>query len=165
MKMADGLVQELQTESQYTRKTLERTPTAKFDYKPHEKSMTMQQLASHLAEIPGWGAMTFEANWFDLDTKTWSPFAAADTEELLGKFDEGMNACTDALSKASDEDMMAMWTMTVDGKTAFKLPRVAVVRGMIMNHMVHHRAQLGVYLRMNDLPVPSIYGPSADEQG
>jgi len=149
-----------------TRKTLERVPADKFDYKPHEKSFTMGRLAVHIAEMAGWGATTMKEDSFDVapvnGPKYESPVFTS-TEELVAFFDKNVAAFRAAVAETNDGAMMAPWSLLSGGKTMFSMPRVAVVRGMLLNHIIHHRAQLGVYLRLNDIPVPSIYGPSADE--
>lgn len=166
MRIAESMLPEFDHEFALTRKALERVPEDKFDYKPHEKSMSMGVLAAHLAESPGWGVMIAEQDSFDVapkDGPKWEPFAPKTKEEVLAKFDESTEATRKALASCSDESMMQPWSLLVSGKAEFTMPRVAVLRSMVFNHNVHHRAQLGVYLRLNDIPVPSTYGPSADE--
>jgi len=157
------MAMELVQEAQGTRKLLERIPADKLDWQPHEKSMTLKQLASHLVEIPNWGKFTIEQEEFEFDMETYVPTLYDDAPALLEAFDNAIEECKNVLQGASDEHLMAIWRMKVNGKLAFEMPRVAVLRGMILNHAVHHRAQLGVYLRMQEVPLPSIYGPSADD--
>ena len=163
MAIIDGLLNELKHESAGTRKTLERVPDAKFAWKPHAKSMSMIALASHLCEIPGWGASTLLDESFDIPAG-YKPWLAASNKELVATFDKNNAALLKAMEGYPDAKLMTPWTLSMAGKPIFTLPRIAVMRNMIMNHAVHHRAQLGVYLRLNDIAVPSIYGPSADEQ-
>ena len=168
MALSDAFVAEFDHEMEGTRKTLERVPDGKFDWKPHEKSYTMQALASHLANIPSWMAMTLNQDSLDIMPEGKSAFntpQAADTAELLKFFDENVAEARKILAGTSDETFMQNWTLLAAGKEVFTMPKVAVVRAFIFSHMIHHRAQLGLYLRMNDVPVPALYGPSADEQG
>ena len=129
--------------------------------------MTMGRLAGHLAEIPMWGVMTLTRDEVDLGQTGGgappAPYEMKTRAEMLAKFDDVTTKTRAALAAATDEVMMQPWTLKNNGKAVMTLPRVAVMRSFVMNHMVHHRAQLGVYLRMNEVAVPSIYGPSADE--
>jgi len=160
-----SLLPEFDHELQQTRKTLERVPTDRFDWKPHAKSMSLRELASHLADLPHWLPMTLESAELDLDESGYEPFSAESLQGLLGHFDDGVRAARSALEEATEQRMGETWTMKAGGEVAFSMPKAAVVRSFILNHNVHHRAQLGVYLRLLDLPVPAVYGPSADEQG
>lgn len=168
MKISDTLIPEFDQEMAGTRKTLERVPEDKFGWKPHEKSMSMGELASHLANISGWMEITVNQDSFDVAPKDGEAFQtpqATSVKELLEIFDKNVAASRATLAGASNETLMGTWTFLNGGETVFTMPKVAVVRGFIFNHNVHHRAQLGVYLRLNDVAVPSIYGPSADETG
>ncbi len=168
MAFVDGLLPEFDHEMANTRKTLERIPDAKFGWKPHPKSSPMGQLASHLANIPSWVETTIEHDSMDVagpDGKGLQTPQAKSTRELLEIFDKNVKAALATLAKTKDDHLMKPWSLLNGKKTVFTMPRVAVLRSFIMNHNVHHRAQLGVYLRLNDLPVPAIYGPSADEAG
>ncbi|HYP53127.1 MAG TPA: DinB family protein, partial [Pyrinomonadaceae bacterium] len=136
------------------------------DWRPHEKSMTMGELASHLANLPSWAVLGTSSDSFDLrpvDAPPPRTPQAKTSAELLETFDKNMAAARAAIAGASDEHLMQPWSLLSGGKTVMTLPRVGVLRGFVMNHTIHHRAQLGVYLRLNDIAVPSIYGPSADE--
>ncbi len=116
----------------------------------------------------GWGKDTLKSDSFDVAPVGGEPYKeepAASVAELLEKFDKGLVAFREALANTSDADLMANWSLLAGGNPIFTMPRIACLRGMIFNHLIHHRAQLGVYLRMNDVPVPGLYGPSADEQG
>ena len=166
MPLNQSLLPEFDHEMANTRKTLERVPEGKFDWKPHEKSFSMGALATHLATLPSWGVVTIQQDSFDLapggdDLPKNEPVKSV--KDLLARFDSNVAATRAALAEASDEELLKPWTLLKAGQTIFSLPRVAALRSFVMNHNVHHRAQLGVYLRLNDVPVPSIYGPSADE--
>jgi uncharacterized damage-inducible protein DinB len=161
--LSHALITELQHEAQITRTVLERVPTDKFDYRPHEKSMTFGELASHVVDTYNWYQATLTLEELDFATTDYTPFKATSTEDLLDALDKGSAAAAELLASASDADLMVEWTMKAGEQVHFSMPRIAVIRGMLMNHMIHHRGQLSVYLRMNDIPVPQIYGPSADE--
>ena len=166
MSIAQSLLPEFDHEMANTRKTLERVPEDKPSWKPHEKSMTMGRLAQHTGEIPSWVAVMIEKDSLDINppgSPPYQPTAMKSRKDLLDAFDKTVKSARAALSAVSDEQLMKPWALLSGGKTIFTLPRIAVLRGFIMNHMIHHRAQLGVYLRLNNVPVPSIYGPSADE--
>lgn len=166
MPISQALLPEFDQEMANTRKSLERVPDGKFAWKPHEKSMTMGRLASHCAEIPGWAIPTIRQDELDLAPPGAPPFqptVANTTAELLAIFDKNVAGARAALEGASDEHLMKMWSLLMTGRAIITMPRVGVIRGMVMNHLIHHRAQLGVYLRLNDVPLPAIYGPSADE--
>jgi uncharacterized damage-inducible protein DinB len=168
MAMNQALLGEFDHEMASARKTLERVPDDKFDWKPHAKSMSMGGLTAHIAMIPSWAKMTMETQQFDVNPPGGQPVAQPQLKtraEALAFFDKGVPEARAAIAAATDDAMMQPWSLLNGGKPVFAMPRVAVLRSMIMNHMIHHRAQLGVYLRMNDLPVPAIYGPSADETG
>jgi len=164
MSIIDSIAAEFDHEAGLSRRLLERVPEEKFDWKPHEKSMTMGRLSSHVAEVPQWLAVVMELDVFELDPAQKS-FNTASRSELLESFDDSVKAAKEKMKGVSDEKMMGIWEMKAGGKTIVKMPRVAVLRSFILNHMIHHRGQLSVYLRLNDIPVPSIYGPSADERG
>ena len=164
MGLSESLLPEFDNEMANTRKTLERVPDDKFDWKPHEKSFAMGALAGHLANLPSWGSLTIGSDSFDMSPGGEPLKAAAlnSGKDVLAMFDENV-AKTRAIAGASDQDLFKPWTLLSNGHTILTMPKVAVLRNFVMNHMIHHRAQLGVYLRLNDIPVPAIYGPSADE--
>ncbi len=162
MAIKDALLPEYDHETGTTRRLLERLPDDRLAWKPHQKSMTLGRLALHLAEIPGWGARAIGTAEFDIHPSTYVPREPASRAEVLSAFDDCVATTRKALAAASDAELMAMWTLKADGKAIFSLPRAGVLRTMMMNHMVHHRGQLSVYLRENDVPLPSIYGPTAD---
>jgi len=168
MPISKALLPEFDHEMANTRKTLERVPDGKFDWKPHEKSMPMGNLAIHLATLPGWTVQTMKQESLDLAPPGGQPFKlpeAKTTKEVVEMFDRNVAEARAAIEAASDEDFMKPWSLLMTEKPIFTLPRAAVLRSFVMSHSIHHRAQLGVYLRLNDVPVPSIYGPSADEGG
>lgn len=166
MAIRDGLLPEFDQEMASTRKTLERVPDDKLSWKPHPKSGAMGWLAGHLAQLPSWASIAIQQDSLDLapgGTPPPQPPLPGSRQEILDMFDQHVVAARAAISGVSDDHLMKPWTLLKGGQTIMTLPRIAVLRGFVMNHLIHHRAQLGVYLRLNNLPVPSIYGPSADE--
>lgn len=166
MTLSESLLPEFDHEMANTRKSLERVPEAKFDWKPHQKSGTLGWLASHLAVLPSWATITIEQDSLDIAPPGGPPYempVATSRQTALEMFDTNVAAARAAIAGASDEHLLKAWSLLSGGNTVFTLPRIAVLRSFIMNHNIHHRAQLGVYLRLNDVPVPAIYGPSADE--
>ena len=162
MAIADALLPEFDHEMTVTRKLLERVPEDKFDWQPHQKSMTLGRLAQHVATIPMWGSVTLTQSEIDIGGDQQQTPMTRRTE-LLAAFDENVANTRAALVGKGDGEMMAPWTLKRDGHTIFSMPKAAVWRSFVMSHLIHHRAQLGVYLRMHDVPLPSMYGPSADE--
>jgi len=156
------LLPEFDQEMQNTRKMLERIPDEKFNYKPHEKSMTLGRLAAHIAEFPSWGTNALTTEVLEMQPGQ-QPYEAKSKQELLEKFDKDVAEARERIAGASDEDFRKIWKFIYAGKEVIALPRSDVMRGMVMNHMIHHRAQLGVYLRLNEIEIPGMYGPSADE--
>lgn len=150
-------------EMKNTRKLLERIPIddAHRGYTPHAKSMPLDRLATHVAELPGWLKTALETEGLDMEPG-FKPRVAASTAELLEIFDKSVASGRAAIDAASDDSLQKDWTFKFAGQTVFTTPRSQLIRGCI-NHLVHHRAQLGVYLRLNDIPVPGMYGPSADD--
>jgi|SRR4030095_5191823 uncharacterized damage-inducible protein DinB len=166
MSIAKSLLPEFDNEMANTRKTLERVPDGKFDWKPHQKSTAMGGLATHLSNIPTWAVYAIEQDSLDLAPggKPMPPVSIAQSQrELLSTFDANIQRARAAIAGASDEELMKPWSLQQAGNTLLTVPKGAVLRNFVLNHIIHHRAQLGVYLRLNDIPVPSIYGPSADE--
>ena len=166
MALVPSLLQELDQEMAGTRKTLERVPEDRLDWRPHPKSFTLGALATHLANVPSWMAPTLRQDSMDIAPVGQPPFKAelqTSRAGLLAAFDRNLEAGREALAAATDESLLAPWTLLAGGKAIFTMPRAACLRSFILNHNVHHRAQLGVYLRMLDVPVPGLYGPSADE--
>ena len=167
MALSEALLPEFDHEMANTRRTLERVPEDKFTWKPHAKSGTMIWLASHLANLPGWVGITMEQSSFDMapgGKEMPPPPPAGSHKELLEMFDKNVAAARAAIAAASDAQLLTTWSLMSAGNVILTMPRIAVLRSFIMNHSIHHRAQLGVYLRLNDIPVPALYGPSADEK-
>ena len=161
--MNEPLMMELQHEAESTRKMLERLPKEKLTWKPHEKSMSLGRLAMHLAEIPGWVNATLLADELDFSKMDYKMVEATSSEEAVKLFDEKLASALDVLKNTEDATMMNMWTMR-DGETVyFTLPKIAVLRSFVYSHLIHHRGQMSVYLRLLDVPVPGSYGPSADD--
>ncbi|MSV27261.1 MAG: damage-inducible protein DinB [Bryobacterales bacterium] len=166
MALNEALLAEFEQEAAGTRKSLERVPSDKFDWKPHQKSWTFSQLAHHLATLAGWATVTINTDSLDIMPEGGPPPrppVAETREELLGLFDRCVAEAKAAIAGASDEDLMKPWSLVVRGKVTLTLPKIAILRSFVFSHSIHHRGQLTVYLRMNDVPVPSLYGPSADE--
>jgi len=164
MPISEGLLNEFDHESKTTRRVLERVPTDKFDWAPHPRSMTMGKLAWHVAQMLTWVPGTLEKDFIDFSVPGPEDPAHATTEELLAAFDKMVAAARASLAAAPDQIMMQPWSLKNGDMVFFTLPKIAVLRSFVFNHIVHHRGQLTVYLRLNEIPVPSIYGPSADEQ-
>lgn len=162
MAIVDALLPEFDHEMATTRKVLERVPEQRFDWKPHAKSMTLGGLATHVANIVYWGEVTLSQAEINLEGNPSTPPAPTRTE-LLAKFDKHVKATRAQLAGKSDAELMAPWSLKNGKQTFFTMPKAVVWRSFVMNHLVHHRAQLSVYLRMNDVPLPAMYGPSADE--
>ena len=162
MAIVDALLPEFDHEMGTTRKLLERVPDDKFDWKPHPKSYSLGALATHVATIVMWGSITM--NQSEIDPSTAPPRELpASRAALLEMFDANVAETRKALAGRADAEFMAPWTLKNKGQTVFTMPKAAVWRGFVMNHHIHHRAQLSVYLRLNNVPLPSMYGPSADE--
>jgi uncharacterized damage-inducible protein DinB len=161
MRIAETFLPELEQEMATTRRVLERAPSDKAQWKPHAKSFALGHLAQLLAWMPGWITTTLAQD--ELDLSGGAGYSFENTETLLKLFDENVAGANAALAGASDADMQAGWSLKNAGQTIFTLPRVVVVRQHV-NHLVHHRGQMSVYLRLLDVPVPSIYGPTADER-
>jgi len=161
MRMAEALVPEFDQEMAGVRKHLERLPEDKFDWQPHAKSMKAGKLASHMADIPSWTAITFEQDTMDIHGYETPQFTTRDT--LLTAFDANVAKSRAALATVSDEVASGAWSMTGGGQLYFTMPKMGVIRTWVLNHIIHHRAQMGVYLRLLDVPVPGVYGPTADE--
>jgi uncharacterized damage-inducible protein DinB len=168
MSLTQSLLPEFDHEMANTRKTLERVPEDRVEYKPHPKSMTMARLAGHLTDIPWWAVTTLTRDEYDMQPAggvSRERYVMTTRVALLARFDAEVAAARAALVATTDAAMMQPWTLKHGGHPLFSMPRASVLRSFVMNHNVHHRAQLGVYLRLNDVAVPPIYGPSADEGG
>jgi len=163
MRLIEPYIMELDREASSTRKMLERVPEGKNEWAPHPKSMTLGKLATHVATIPSW-ASSLKEDGFDIGVNSVDvPFPPPTAVGLLALFDKTIAEAKAALNAIDDARAMGLWTLSMKGKPVFSMPRLAVVRTMILNHSVHHRGQLSVYLRLLDVPVPGMYGPSADE--
>lgn len=165
MAIKDALLPEYDHEMGTTRRLLERVPEEDFAWKPHEKSMTLGQLSGHLANIPAWCAAVLDKPVFDLDSAGDSarPRQPLSRIALLQEFDGKVSAARASLVQRSDAEMLAPWTLKSGGHEIFTLPRISAIRSFVMNHSIHHRGQLSVYLRLRNIPLPSMYGPTADE--
>jgi uncharacterized damage-inducible protein DinB len=164
MAMKDALIAEIKQEAVNTRKMLERADPDKFDWKPHEKSMTLGRLAAHIAEIPVWVNRTMEAEEYDFMKNIVKPVTYSNTAELLKVFEERQTAVIAALQNATDEMLNIKYKLKRGTDILAELPRKVLIRNFVFSHLAHHRGQLSVYLRMLDIPVPGMYGPSADEK-
>ncbi|RYZ16033.1 MAG: hypothetical protein EOO16_26490 [Chitinophagaceae bacterium] len=158
------LLPELKQEAANTKKMLERMPADKWDWKPHGKSFSLGKLANHVADLLNWTAFTIGSDGIDWAEFKYQPEEATDAAGLVAIADKHLQASVKALDEASDEQLMQPWTMRNGEQVFFTMPRIAVIRTFAMNHMIHHRAQLSVYLRLLDIPVPGMYGPTADEE-
>jgi uncharacterized damage-inducible protein DinB len=164
MKMIDSLIQEFEHETQTTRKHLERLPNDKLDWRPHEKSFTAAGLASHITECVGWTVAIFNEGEIDFDPTTYKPYLATSVADLLKTFDDNVDKGKQALTSATDDTLTQPWSLKIMGRVQFEKPRAAVFRDFALSHVIHHRGQFSVYLRLLNVPVPGSYGPSADEQ-
>ncbi|HQU85357.1 MAG TPA: DinB family protein [Pyrinomonadaceae bacterium] len=163
MSMGQMLAAELRQEIQSTRKMLERLPADKFGWKPHEKSMTLERLAGHVVEMISWTKETLTQPELDFSKFDYKPREYKDAAEMVADLDENSNAALEILNGTSNETMAENWSMRNGEQIYFTMPKAVVMRTFVMNHVIHHRGQLSVYMRLLDIPVPSIYGPSADE--
>jgi uncharacterized damage-inducible protein DinB len=163
MTRVEILLLEFTHETATTRKHLERVPAGQFEWRPHQKSYTSGQLASHIVDCVRWIPRIFTADTFNVDPRTFKEFEAANIADLLGEFDREVSEAKLAMASAPDTNATGSWRLMINGKTRFEKPREAVFRDMTLSHLVHHRGQLSVYLRLLDVPVPGSYGPTADE--
>lgn len=166
MSISESMLPEFDQEMANTRKLLERVPVDKLAWKPHEKSMPLGRLAGHVAELPGWVVNAIRLDSLDLTPPAGGGFEAyvpRSREDLLATFDKNVSEAREALARATDDHLHQIWSLHFAGKTVLAMPRAAVLRSVVMNHLIHHRAQLGVYLRLNNVAIPGMYGPSADE--
>src|SRR5207253_5547857 len=166
MKLSELFLPEFEQEMATARKTLERIPEDKLSWKPHEKSMPLGRLAGHIAELAGFPVPTIQQDSLDFTPPggpPMQPTIATSRKQVLEIFDKNCDESRRAIAGASDEHLMKNWSLLRAGQTLMSMPRATVLRSFCINHIIHHRAQLGVYLRLNNIPVPSVYGPSADE--
>jgi hypothetical protein len=167
MTLTETFLSELEREIPRTRKALENVPTGKHDWKPHPKSMPLGYLAALVATLPSWAWFTIAQDELDIRPVGKEPYKMPEwstTAELLKIFDDGVAQAREALRSTSDDHLMKPWRFMVGGQVMSEDPRHVVLRDTVFNHLAHHRGQLTVYLRLNEKPVPAIYGPSADER-
>ncbi len=168
MSISDSILPEFDLEMSGTRKVIERVPDDKLDWKAHEKSNTMGWVACHLAEIPGWVEGTLTQDSWDLNPVGGEPYQALELgsqQEILDSFDANVATARKRIEVTPDEEFAKSWSLLSGGQSLITMPKLGVIRTWVLNHSIHHRAHLCVYLRLNDIPVPGLYGPSADEQG
>lgn len=166
MTIGQSMLMEFEEEMKNTRKVLERVDDTQWDWKPHAKSGSVGWLAGHIATMPGWITMTLQTEELDyapVNGPSYEPPKIENRQQLLAELDKNVSEARTALANVSDADIMKDWTLLAGGHKIFTLPRVACIRSMVLNHIIHHRAQLTVYYRLLGIPVPGLYGPSADE--
>lgn len=166
MQAIELIREQFEDELNATRKVLARVPEDKLDYKPHEKSMTLGRLAGHTAELLEWAIVTIDQDGYDMapsGIQSFTPYKVTTTQALLDYFDEKAAATRARLATLEDDRLEIPWTLMRNGTPMFILPRWKVLASFNLSHMVHHRAQLGVYLRLNSIPIPGVYGPSQDD--
>ena len=163
MSISSSFLGELDHEMANTRRTLERVPTDRLAWQPHAKSMTLGRLASHIAEMPIWAIRTIGTSGYDFAASGRLRTDLPSTREIVEAFDKNLAEAREAIAGTSEEALREKWTLRRGDQVVFSLPRIAVLRSMVLNHIIHHRGQLTVYLRLNDVPLPGLYGPSADE--
>jgi uncharacterized damage-inducible protein DinB len=165
MALKDGILPEFDHEMGATRRLLERVPEADFAWRPHDKSYPLGHLAAHIANLPNWVGITMDTS--ELDTaeigEESRPTQPASLAELLARFDENVKNARARIDEQTDPAFFAPWTLKSSGQAMFTMPKLSVLRTFVMNHLIHHRGQLTVYLRLRNVPLPSIYGPTADE--
>jgi uncharacterized damage-inducible protein DinB len=166
MPIAASILPEFDHEMATTRRILERVPESDPGWKPHPKSYALGDLAIHVATLPSWATFTLQQTDLDLAPAGGAAYSAPtfkNASDTLGMFDASVQAGRQAIESTSDADFMVPWTLKKGGQSIFTLPRIAVLRSFVLNHLIHHRGQLSVYLRLRDVPLPSVYGPTADE--
>lgn len=164
MRLSDTLLPQLDHERVLTRRLLETLPADKLDFKPHPKSMSLGGLATHIATIPNWGGVMMEVADYDVATAPANRLVESPAD-AVARLEAGFARLRTGVAAASDDALHAPWTLKNGDATMFTMPRVAALRGLILNHLIHHRGQLTVYLRLLDVALPATYGPSADSQG
>ncbi|MFQ5772259.1 MAG: DinB family protein [bacterium] len=163
MNLIDPVIAELQQEANTTRKMLAVIPENKLSWTPHEKSMSLGRLAAHLAEIPGWVDALVVQDELDLGQSDYTPQVASNMSETLESFDNNLAKALEILKQQSNERLLATWRLKKDGEVLVEMPRMAVIRTWLLSHLIHHRGQLSVFLRLQNVPLPQVYGPTADE--
>ena len=168
MSIGESFVPEFDIEMAGTRKALERIPDEKLDWQAHEKSGSIGWVANHLAEIPGWVEGTLTADTWDINPVDGEPYKSpelASVKKILELFDTNIATARKRLAESPDEEFAKSWSLLSAGETLITMPKAGVIRTWVLNHTIHHRGILTVYMRLNDIPVPGLYGPSGDEQG
>jgi uncharacterized damage-inducible protein DinB len=166
MRIGQSMIPEFDIEMANTRKVLQRIPDGKLDWKIHEKSNTLGWVANHLADIPNWVDMIIRHGTFDVEPVAGQPYKSptlGTTAEIVSLFDENVKQARPLLENVEDGVLHSSWSLLRQGEEILTMPKIAVLRTWVMNHSIHHRAHLCVYFRVNDIPVPALYGPSADE--
>ena len=163
MSIADALLPEFDREMGLTRRLLERVPDGQFAWKPHERSMTLGRLAEHLAQLPEWATITIQQRGIEMGPPPPDHRPPSTRAEVVALFDRNAATARATLTGRTDAELMAPWTLKAQGKEVFTMPKAIVLRTFVMNHLIHHRGQFSVYLRMHNVSLPSIYGPSGDE--
>ena len=163
MKLIDSLITEFEHEAQTTRKHFARLPNDKLDWRPHKKSFTAGGLASHITEIVTWTDAIFNQDEIDFDPATYKPYVATSVADLLKTFDDNVAKAKQVLASAAEENLEQAWKLKIMGRVQFEKPRAGVFRDFTLSHLIHHRGQFSVYLRLLEIPVPGSYGPSADD--
>ena len=163
MAERDSLLPEFDQETSATRRVLERVPESAFEWRPHPKSFNMGELATHLSRIPHWGALILTRDGYDLATSGPRGPALPTVAAVLDQFDTNVREVRSALVEMTDGQLLQPWSLRRGDRVVMSVPKVSAVRGFVVRHMVHHRGQMTVYLRMNDVPLPPLYGPTADE--
>ena len=164
MALKDAMVSELKNEADSTKRILDRVPEQSFEWRPHEKSMSLGRLATHVAEIPRWTSDILTSSELDFSTHKFERRIVSSNKELLQIFQEKFKKAIEDLQNASDESLREKWILRRGDTIYFELPRIVAIRSFGFSHFIHHRGQLSVYLRILDVPVPGMYGPSADEK-
>jgi uncharacterized damage-inducible protein DinB len=163
MAASDALRAEFGKETRATRRYLERLPDERLEWRPHEKSFTAGGLASHIVQCVRWTSSIFDSDEYDLDPAIFKPYRAASTTELIETFDRDVERGTRLLASLTEDALAAPWRLKVKGAVRFERPKDIVFRDFTLSHLIHHRGQLSVYLRLMNVPVPGAYGPTADE--
>ena len=161
--LSQSIIPELKQEGAQTKKILEKVPFDQWQWKPHQKSMALGRLASHVAELPKWITMCINTDELDFSKRGYKANVFESREQLLQHLDQNVQEALATLEKATDAQLLENWTLRNGEHVIFTMPKIAVIRSMSMNHMIHHRGQLSVFLRLLDIPIPGMYGPSADE--
>jgi uncharacterized damage-inducible protein DinB len=163
MRFTEVLLVEFDREAGFTRRVLERVPQARLSWQPHAKSMSLGRLVNHLVELPAWGSALVARDGYDLSERPAANDAAHSIADSLVAFDRNIAALRQALAARTDGELLAPWTLRSEGREVFTVPRLIALRSLLLEHSTHHRGQLTVYLRLLDVPLPALYGPSADE--